>query len=272
MNSLITRTVSAIVALLLLGALFYFFETAGLKVAILLIVFLGGFEINKVLFSDSSIQFHRIVFPVFNILIFSLSCWKPFMAGLFYSALFILFSISAIGLFRKDSDLPNLAGIEAKAALGFFYTGLLPSFTFQIIDLPHGISWFGSLLAVVFAGDIGAYLAGSLLGQRKIMPHISPKKTYEGAIGGLLSSLLAGLLCSFWFPHISATTFCLLSAVTGVVAQFGDYFESLLKRVANVKDSGHLMPGHGGILDRIDGVLFGTPLFLLGAIALEKLS
>lgn len=167
--------------------------------------------------------------------------------------------------------MAQLADVEAKAAMGLFYVGLLPSFAYQMIELNNGIFWFVSLLAIVFAGDIGAYTIGILFGQHKIMPNISPKKTFEGAVGGLIFSLIAGLSCSFLFPEIPTLHFCLLAVATGVIAQFGDYFESLLKRVANVKDSGHLMPGHGGVLDRIDGVLFGCPVFLLGAIVLEKL-
>jgi phosphatidate cytidylyltransferase len=271
MNSLVTRFISAVIALALLGSIFYFLKIMGLKIAILFAVLVGAWELDKVLFRDNSTTKHRFVFYWCSVLIFILSSLRPQHAGLIFSFFFVCFSVFSISAARKNPNLNQLADLEAKAAMGFFYVGLLPSFAYQLIDIPNGIYWFTSLLAVVFAGDVGAYTVGILFGQRKIMPNISPKKTFEGAIGGLVFSLIAGLSCSYLFPEISKLHFCLLSVATGVIAQFGDYFESLLKRVANVKDSGQLMPGHGGVLDRIDGVLFGCPVFLLGAIVLEKL-
>lgn len=251
--------------------LFYFFKEAGLKIIILFAVLAGARELARVLFPQIAKSFLNYLFYIFNLLIFLISCWRPLYSGLVYSFFFVCFCVVSISMARKNTNLNEVAAIQAKAALGFFYVGLLPTFAYQLLDLPQGVYWFLSLLCVVFAGDIGAFVVGIGFGQKKIMPNISPKKTFEGAVGGLLFSFFAGLSCSFFFPELSKFSFCVLSVATGVIAQFGDYFESLLKRVANVKDSGGLMPGHGGILDRIDGILFACPIFLLGAIVLEKL-
>ena len=130
--------------------------------------------------------------------------------------------------------------------------------------------WFFGLLGFVFTGDTCAYLAGSKFGKHSFFPALSPKKTVEGSLGGLLGSALAAVVFHFFVPQFSLPFLILLSLVVGFVGQMGDFFESLLKRVANQKDSGSLMPGHGGVLDRIDGVLFAAPLMYLGASLFEK--
>jgi phosphatidate cytidylyltransferase len=270
-NQLLVRSVSAIIVLALIGLSYWLFNDWGLKFFVLIAVIFGSREINRVLFGKPELKTKSLIFYVFNLLIFLLSAWRPNLAGLFYSFFFVCFCVCMISLNRRHNNLGELAIYQAKAALGFFYVGLLPSFAYQLISMPSGKFWFISLLCIVFAGDIGSYFVGRQFGNRKIMPLISPKKTVAGALGGLIFSMVAGLLCSQFFPNIVTWQFALLSLFTAVVAQFGDYFESLLKRVANLKDSGGLMPGHGGVLDRIDGVLFGCPVFLLGAIMLEKL-
>ncbi len=271
MSSLRTRIISAVIAIGIILALFYFWNVTGLKIVVVFAALAGARELTRFLFAGITKTHLSYLFYTFNLLIFALSSWRPLYSGLIYSFFFVCFCVFSISISRRSSELNTVAAIQAKAALGFFYVGLLPAFAYQILDLPQGLYWFFTLLCVVFAGDIGAFAVGIGFGQKKIMPNISPKKTFEGAVGGLIFSFLAGLSCSFFFPEISKFSFCILSIATGVIAQFGDYFESLLKRVANVKDSGGLMPGHGGVLDRIDGVLFACPIFLLGAIVLEKL-
>lgn len=121
------------------------------------------------------------------------------------------------------------------------------------------------LLAVVWANDIGAYYCGRALGRRKLAPSISPGKTMEGAAGGLVAGALVAAFLSGWMGeaigggNILILTFAAL--VLGIFSQAGDLFESLVKRAAGAKDSGALIPGHGGILDRIDGLLLAAPPF-----------
>jgi phosphatidate cytidylyltransferase len=127
-------------------------------------------------------------------------------------------------------------------------------------------------LAVVFSGDTCAYLVGVLFGKTKILPLVSPKKSLQGSLGGLLGSTLAAVVCwKFMFQDKDLDNLVVLAFVSGFIAQFGDFFESLLKRVADVKDSGSIMPGHGGVLDRIDGVLFASPVILFGVLMLSHL-
>jgi phosphatidate cytidylyltransferase len=118
-----------------------------------------------------------------------------------------------------------------------------------------------AVLAMVFAGDTGAYFMGKTFGRHKLYPAISPKKTVEGGIGGLLGSLGGGLLvkAAFGLP-IDWLPLALIGVLAGAAEQLGDFCESMLKRGAGVKDSGNLLPGHGGMFDRIDGVLFAAPV------------
>ncbi|WP_374011947.1 phosphatidate cytidylyltransferase [Pseudoxanthomonas koreensis] len=131
---------------------------------------------------------------------------------------------------------------------------------------PHAHRWLLAALALVWAADTGAYFSGRHLGRRKLAPSISPNKTVEGALGGVVAGLAAalgfGLLAGAGMGQLPALA---LVAVVAVLASIvGDLVESLLKRQAGVKDSGDLIPGHGGVLDRIDGVLAALPVFAIG--------
>ncbi|MFL5284688.1 MAG: phosphatidate cytidylyltransferase [Rhodopila sp.] len=124
------------------------------------------------------------------------------------------------------------------------------------------------LLLVVWASDIGAYLVGRIVGGPRLAPAISPGKTWSGAAGGLLAAVAVGLIASFILGGATPLRAAGLAALTGCVSQIGDLFESHLKRRFGVKDSGWLVPGHGGLLDRLDAVLFAAPLVGLLALIL----
>jgi phosphatidate cytidylyltransferase len=115
-----------------------------------------------------------------------------------------------------------------------------------------GIFW---LLLVVWGTDIGAYFAGRSLGGPKLAPRFSPNKTWSGLAGGAATAALVGLVAAIWMPVMPMLLLAIGSAMIAVVAQIGDLFESSLKRQFDAKDSSNLIPGHGGLLDRIDGVL-----------------
>ena len=152
-----------------------------------------------------------------------------------------------------------LATIPAWCALAWIHGGV-----------PDGHRWLLTALMVVWAADTGAYFSGRRFGKRKLSPNISPNKTVEGQVGGLLLAVVVGVVLSLvagasveQLPAVA-----LVSAIAALFSVVGDLFESLLKRHAGVKDSGHLIPGHGGILDRLDGVLAALPAFALGKAVL----
>jgi phosphatidate cytidylyltransferase len=145
---------------------------------------------------------------------------------------------------------------------GLLYIGLTLSYLVTIRLLPQGEWLLFFLLLVTWAGDTGAYYVGTLCGQHPVAPRISPKKTIEGLVGGLLGALLIAYLARWWFLSDFSGVDCIVLAVLLTVAGlWGDLAESAVKRSVGVKDSGGLLPGHGGMLDRLDSLLFTGPAF-----------
>lgn len=153
---------------------------------------------------------------------------------------------------------PGLAVRKAMATFGgCCWLGLLAGFQVALRQGPEGVWWIVFLVATVSSGDIAAYYGGRLLGRRPLAPKLSPGKTVEGAVAGLGASLAAAsLVATGWLPGLGPVRAGGLGLLLGMVGQAGDLFESGLKRAAGVKDASGLLPGHGGVLDRIDGLLF----------------
>lgn len=120
----------------------------------------------------------------------------------------------------------------------------------DIIFFPFLLVWFN---------DTFAYLFGSKFGKHKLFPRISPKKSWEGAVGGGLTTILAGLLLAPYIDGINLIHATIISGIVVLFGNFGDLIESMFKRCIEIKDSGHIMPGHGGVLDRLDSILFALP-------------
>ncbi len=150
---------------------------------------------------------------------------------------------------------------------GFGYLYVLFSFVYEIrygLSKFHGAEWLLLFLLLQWVGDSFAYFSGMIFGRHKLAPRISPKKTIEGTIGGLVgSAVVAGLMPLVVNIDVSPLTLAVIGGLTGGIGQFGDLLESLLKRAAGVKDSSGLIPGHGGILDRMDSLIFSAPVFYL---------
>jgi len=148
----------------------------------------------------------------------------------------------------------------AKASFGLLYVGFLLSHLVLLRGLTSGLAWIFFLLFVIFLGDTSAYYVGKVFGRHGLYRRVSPNKTVEGAIAGLAGSLICALI--FWslvFRPFSFGHCVVLALGMGLLGQAGDLCESMIKRSAGVKDSGRILPGHGGILDRIDGLFFAAP-------------
>ncbi len=171
--------------------------------------------------------------------------------------------VGLISMFLYKSK-PSVVNIIPKQVQGIVYIPLLLSFLVTIRRDPDGMTWIFLLLAIIFAGDISAYYVGSYLGRHKLNPAISPGKTIEGALGGLAGNLLVGSIGKFFFlPALSWGPALLFFLAVGLAGQVGDLFESEFKRSSQIKDSGGILPGHGGFLDRIDALLFASPVAYL---------
>ena len=171
----------------------------------------------------------------------------------FGAALVLLFSASLI--FRQKYTAQ--AGPLLRILFGGSYLGYLTPFVVLLLRRPDGRAWMGWLLFVIMAGDSAAYFIGRRFGKRKLAPEISPGKTIEGTLGYVAGSVAGGCLgASFLVTELGAIEVVALSGMLSILGQIGDLFESLIKRVFAVKDSGTLLPGHGGLLDRLDSLIF----------------
>ncbi|PYX30935.1 MAG: hypothetical protein DMG80_11215 [Acidobacteria bacterium] len=182
----------------------------------------------------------------------------------------------------RRSELATGYPSAAAAMFAFSYIAIPMALLVQIRQQPAGAILVIYTMLVVWAGDIFAYFVGKAVGRHRMAPEVSPKKTWEGAVASVLASVLVGTL---WFQHGAAIstwlmqagliqrrdgmfglqqpglwTVVVLSAVVNIAAQLGDLVESLIKRGAGVKDSGAILPGHGGMLDRVDAMLFAVPV------------
>ncbi len=189
-----------------------------------------------------------------------------------------------LGLIMSDewAGLCRNAGVGSKSAtswrgiIGLRGSGLLALGAFYIAPAvfaliwlraqPNGYWWLLLLAGVVWGGDVGAYLVGRLVGGPRLAPAISPGKTWSGAIGGTLAAVLAGVL--IWPER--ASLIGPVALLLSLTAQAGDLLESAIKRRFGVKDSGRLIPGHGGLLDRLDGVLTAAPMAAIVLLVIGK--
>ena len=161
--------------------------------------------------------------------------------------------------FRRTKNSGAIVDIST-TIFGILYVSWFFSFLIKIRYLDSGLGLLAALLLITKFGDVGAYLIGSRFGKTPLLPHISPKKTMEGAIGGLIFSILAAIaskpFLGFSYIHIIILGICI-----NILGQLGDLSESLIKRDCEIKDSGKIFPGMGGVLDEIDSLLFTAPAF-----------
>ena len=175
--------------------------------------------------------------------------------------LFIVLALLFLILMQFKRRKNSGAVIDISTTIfGIIYVSWFFSFLIKIRYLDGGMGLLAAVLLITKSGDIGAYLIGSRFGKNALLPRISPQKTVEGSIGGLAFSVLMALICKpilgFGYLHLVILGICI-----GILGQLGDLSESLIKRDCEVKDSGKVFPGMGGVLDEIDSLLFVAPVF-----------
>ncbi len=181
------------------------------------------------------------------------------IAGALLAALFLVAGHSRTNAFGPRKPLRVVGW-------AIIYPGIIFSTIVLARDLDQGRDWVLLTVLTTFTVDTGAYLSGSLIGRHKLWPAVSPRKTWEGAVGGVAGGLLAVGVLSQWLDlglHTGAVVG--LGLALGVAAQAGDLLESWMKRKADIKDSSGLLPGHGGLLDRLDSIVFVAPIVYLVA-------
>ncbi len=174
----------------------------------------------------------------------------------FYIVLIEVFILLAIETFRNS----KITTLNISMVIGSLFYIAIPLTIIQYLFFKEYNPYLVlSIFFIIWTNDSGAYIIGSLLGKHKLAPAISPKKTWEGAIGGFAFSMLLPLLLPENFLPFDMTTRLILTLIIVISSTLGDLFQSKLKRSVNIKDSGNILPGHGGILDRIDSMLFAFP-------------
>ncbi len=172
---------------------------------------------------------------------------------------FSLLTSFLIFLLRVKDKNVDLRGME-KVVLGFLYLPFLMSFFILLRNLSNGVQWVLFTMVIAFCGDSFGFYTGRYLGRRKLHVGISPGKTVEGTIGLISGSLLGAFFFQrFFFPELPLGHALIMGAFGGIMGQLGDLFESAMKRAAGVKDAGFLVPGHGGMMDRLDSLSFIAP-------------
>lgn len=228
--------------------------------AVLLITFIGAREYCAMALAGLLYEFDRVLLPLILILPVMAAVFGPQNQAAVPTGLLLGFTVLAIYVVRHYQRFDQPLLVMSRTMLGLVYVGFLGSHLVLIRGLEDGASWLIILTAVTAGSDTGAYLVGSKLGRRKLCPQISPNKTVEGAIGGAVGGVVAAVVLWLIFPVQAPFWFiALLAFGLALVGMLGDLIESIIKRGFAVKDSGSLLGGHGGILDRIDSLLLAGP-------------
>ena len=256
MTTHMKRVITAFIAILfLIGVIRY----APLWVFIILILFAALISLNefyaliKPKIADKIVFFNHVLTAI---LFFSILPNNHRSIALF--PFFVIVPLAFL-LFTYPKSHHKIGDI-ANVIMGPFYICLPLVLLAIIARLPQGRMWIFFILAVIFSGDTGSFYCGKFFGKHKLT-QISPGKTWEGTIGGLIANIAcAGLFGYAFFPSLSIISIMIVGIVLGISGQIGDLAESMLKRISNKKDSGTILPGHGGMLDRIDSLLFAVPV------------
>jgi phosphatidate cytidylyltransferase len=254
MGRIVTGLILAIgwLLLLLVGTypLFCFVITAG-----------GGVALYEYL-RMSSPEVEQKHIPLVLILgIFPLAAASLWGSGTVTSSLFLALLILIIVTVVAYPSLDNGLLFISRLWFGIFYVGFCSAHLILLRSLPQGIYWLLVLTAITVSSDTGAYYVGRSLGKTKLYPALSPGKTRAGAVGGIIGGMLGGLVvAAIFFEGANLVMVALLSLVLSAIGIVGDLLESLIKRVSVVKDSGQILPGHGGLLDRCDSLLLTAPV------------
>ncbi len=251
-----TRIITAVVALVAVGIVLFAIPPRLTELVIALVVLAGAWEWSAFLGADSAPS--RALYVALIALLCAVPyVFVPLSAGVVLQAAFAWWFVAFIWTFFYPTAIP----VIVRWLCGVLV--LVPLFTGLVLLFRGGVEYLVYALLIVWAADAGAYFAGKQFGRVKLAPAISPGKTWEGAIGGLLVVAVLAALVSQW-ADVRLSVLLPFSLAVAALSIVGDLTVSMFKRTAGLKDSGSLFPGHGGVLDRIDSVSAAAPLFALG--------
>ena len=265
------RWITAIVAVPLIFFLVFSGSPILLSFILIVIAIIALWEYFRIIFKGHQRLIYYLAQPayVLAIAIIIAAYFNHLDWVLLFLCLDVLFAgMVSMPMFKSN---PNVPDFIAKQVLSVVYIPTFLSFLVLLRNGREGVGWVFFVLCVVAAGDVGAYYIGSYFGRHKLCPAVSPNKTIEGALGGICANLLIGFIFAFLFiDGLSWPLALIIAVIVGITGQLGDLFESQFKRTSKVKDSSNLLPGHGGMLDRIDALLFAAPMtYILKKIILS---
>jgi phosphatidate cytidylyltransferase len=257
MNPHMKRWVTGVIAVPILFSVIAYGSEALFALLIIAVSLLGTAEYNRMVFGPGCIREKCETMGGALLILMAAAAGDIILLAAFLT--FAVLAVLMLNLLRAGEEGPEMISV-GKVIMGIFYIPLLMSYFILIRQTPAGALWIFFILVLAFVGDIAAYYVGRGMGKRKLLPLVSPGKTVEGTIGLFAGSVAGCLIFShYFFPTLAAGHAALLGLVGGIAGQLGDLTESALKRSAGVKDSGSLLPGHGGILDRLDCLVFIAP-------------
>ena len=255
---MLIRAITALLGVAFLCSVWHFFKEIGLVYTCAFVTLVCCFE-----FSFMVEKSNRLIQLLFVCITFAFYCVFTFFSQSMIT--FISFFILLVGYFIlcSNEEIDKRVNGLASWTVGLLYCGALTGIVTLGIN-EFGGPYFTAVLILSFITDTFAYLGGRAFGKNKLAPKISPKKTVEGSISGLIGGSAIGFYYLTSITNHSPTWVIIVTCIAGsLFGQVGDLFESTIKRYSGVKDSGKIMPGHGGFLDRIDGVLFVGPVIWL---------
>lgn len=257
-NHHLQRWITAIVVAPLLITFIYYSSERFFSLFIIAVIQVAVWEYNCLAFTQEGFNWERgEVFVFAGVVAFSLYLSDNItITSVLTFCMLLSFIIFLLQIKDQAIDISKVG----KVVLGFMYMPVLMSSFIFLRHLPKGVNWVFFTLVLAFCGDVFGYYVGKTLGKRKLFPALSPGKTVEGTIGLLCGSLCGGIIFQqLLFTELPFVHALIMGGLGGIWGQLGDLFESALKRSAGVKDAGSLLPGHGGILDRLDSLSFIAP-------------
>ncbi len=260
MSETLTRTISGIVyILILIGATLY--SNISFNILMVVFLFIGIYEFSKIYKINLLGSF--IVGLFFTLPLVSdlklLNKLTPYF--LIFEIPFLIFLI--YDLFQAKFKLYRNTFVKFLFLIGYVIVPFILLIKLPIIQNSFEPKIVIGIFILIWNNDTFAYICGKSFGKRKLFEKMSPKKTIEGFIGGLIFTLVASYIISIYFTFFDLKTWLLTAILVSILGTIGDLVESKFKRQANIKDSGSIMPGHGGILDRLDSIIFVTPFLFL---------
>jgi phosphatidate cytidylyltransferase len=253
----IKRWISGVIAVPILFAVIFYGSEVVFSVFIIIVILGAVIEYNRMVFNGGFFpeKLQALIIAILVPLAAFSGDLRIVLAVIAFSMIAV-FSLSLLGMNGQSIDTVSVG----KLVFGFIYIPFMLSHFILLRHSEDGIMWIFFILVLAFSGDIAAFYVGRSVGKRKLMPLVSPGKTVEGTVGLLIGSIVGCVLFQhFFLPRLPVFHAAALGLSGGVMGQLGDLCESVIKRASGVKDSGSLVLGHGGLLDRLDCLIFIAP-------------